>query len=106
MIRFAAIPILTAALAACSPAQIGTDVTRRAARTVVLPVVSANTPEPAASLATDCILANASNRELNMLARDMGTRAGTLTEQNIRTILAKPATQSCIAGKGLAPVVI
>ncbi len=95
-----------AAFAACSPAEIATDVTRKAARTVVLPVVTATTPAPANELATDCILANATNAELNDLARDVGNRAGTLTEQNIRMILAKPATQACIAGKGLAPVVI
>ena len=93
-------------LAACSPAEIATDVTRRAARTVVLPVVAATTPKPASDLATDCILANASNAELNKLARDIGVTAGTLTVQNIRTILARPATQACIAGKGLAPVVL
>lgn len=95
-----------AALAACSPAEIATDVTRKAARTVVMPVVTATTPAPANELATDCILANATNAELNDLARDVGNRAGTLTEQNIRTILAKPGTQACIAGKGLAPVAI
>ncbi len=98
--------LLAFGLAACSPAQIATDVTRKAARTVVLPVVSSTTPAPANELATDCILANATNAELNDLARDVGNRAGTLTEQNIRMILAKPATQACIAGKGLAPVTI
>jgi HAMP domain-containing protein len=95
-----------AALSACSPAEIATDVTRKAARTVVLPVVTATTPAPANELATDCVLANATNAELNDLARDIGNRAGTLTEQNIRNILAKPGTQACIAGKGLAPVAI
>ncbi len=98
--------ILLVSLAACSPAEIATDVTRKAARTVVLPVVTATTPAPANELATDCIIANATNAELNDLARDIGNRAGTLTEQNVRAILAKPTTQACIAGKGLAPVVI
>jgi hypothetical protein len=98
--------VLLATLSACSPAEIATDVTRKAARTVVLPVVTATTPAPANELATDCIIANASNAELNDLARDIGNRAGTLTEQNIRTILSRPTTQACIAGKGLAPVAI
>jgi HAMP domain-containing protein len=101
-----ALVLAALALAACSPAEIATDVTRKAARTVVLPVVSATTPAPANELATDCILANATNAELNDLARDVGNRAGTLTEQNIRMILSKPATQACIAGKGLAPVTV
>lgn len=104
--RAAAVLALVAGLAACSPAEIATDVTRRAARSVVLPVITVTTPAPANELATDCVIANATNAELNDLARDVGVRAGTLTEQNIRTILAKPATQSCIAGKGLAPVTI
>ena len=104
--RIMASLIVLTAFAACSPAEIATDVSRKAARTVVLPVVTATTPAPANELATDCIIMNASNAELNDLARDIGTRAGTLTEQNIRMILAKPATQACILGKGLAPVMI
>ena len=100
-------PLLAAALlAACSPAAIATDLTRRTAKTVVFPVVSATTPAPADELITQCILANASNAELNDLARDVGTRAGTLTVQNVRTIADRPATRACIAGKGLAPLVL
>ncbi len=104
--RSTALFLLPLVMLACSPAEIATDVTRKAARTVVLPVVTATTPAPANELATDCIIANASNAELNALARDVGTRAGTLTEQNIRMILSKPSTQACIAGKGLAAVTI
>jgi HAMP domain-containing protein len=104
--RVVAFMALVGLLAACSPAEIATDVTRRAARTVVLPVITATTPAPANELATDCVMANATNAELNDLARDVGNRAGTLTEQNIRMILAKPSTQACIAGKGLAPVTV
>lgn len=91
---------------ACSPAEIVTDVTRRTARTVVLPVVSAVAPAPADQLATDCIMANALPEELDALVRDVGTRAGTLTIQNVRTIATRPATQACIAGKGLAPLML
>lgn len=93
-------------LSACSAAEIGTDVTRRVARTVVLPVVSVTTPAPADGLATDCIMANATNAELNDLARDVGTRAGTTTELIIRTIANRPETSACIAGKGLAPLML
>ena len=106
MRRAGAALVLVAAVQGCSPAAIGTDVTRRAARTVVMPVVSAAVPAPADALATDCILAHAGNAELNALARDIGVRAGTVTVDNIRAILARQATQACIAGKGLAPVVI
>ncbi len=98
--------LATTLLAACSPAGIATDLTRRTAKTVVFPVISATTPAPADELITQCILANASNAELNDLARDVGTRAGTLTVQNVRTIADRPATRACIAGQGLAPLVL
>jgi HAMP domain-containing protein len=93
-------------VAACSPAALATDVTKRAARTVVLPVLSATTPAPADALATDCVIANATNAELNDLARDLGVRAGTTTTDNIRLILSKPSTQACIAGQGLVQPVV
>lgn len=104
----AALPLLAAAalvLSGCSPGAVGTEVTKRAARTVVMPVVGMVAPPPADALATDCIIANASNAELNVLARDVGVRAGTTTELNVRMIAERPATRACIAGKGLAPLV-
>jgi hypothetical protein len=94
------------ALAACSPEKLATDVTRRTAKTVVLPVVRNVAPPPADTLATECILTNASNAELNELARNVGNEAGTLTIQNIRIIAERPSTRACIAGKGLAPLVL
>jgi hypothetical protein len=69
--------VLVLALAACSPEKLATDVTRRTAKTVVLPVVRDVAPPPADTLATECILANASNAELNDLARNVGNEAGT-----------------------------
>lgn len=94
------------ATVACSPEKLATDVTRRTAKTVVLPVVRQVAPPPADGLATECILDNASNAELNELARNVGNSAGTLTIQNIRTISERPPTRACIAGKGLAPLVL
>ena len=98
--------VMALALAACSPEKLATDVTRRTAKTVVLPVVRAVTPPPADTMATECILMNASNAELNELARNVGNEAGTLTIQNIRIIAERPSTRACIAGKGLAPLVL
>ena len=97
---------LVLALAACSPDKLATDVTRRTAKTVVLPVVRDVAPPPADILAAECILANASNAELNDLARNVGNEAGTLTIQTIRTIAERPSTRACIAGRGLAPLVL
>jgi hypothetical protein len=98
--------VLVLALGACSPEKLATDVTRRTAKTVVLPVVRDVAPPPADTLATECILANASNAELNDLARNVGNEAGTLTIQTIRTIAERPSTRACMAGRGLAPLVL
>jgi hypothetical protein len=98
--------VLVLALGACSPEKLATDVTRRTAKTVVLPVVRDVAPPPADTLATECILANASNAELNDLARNVGNEAGTLTIQTIRTIAERPSARACIAGRGLAPLVL
>ena len=102
----AGVMALVLALAACSPEKLATDVTRRTAKTVVLPVVRDVAPPPADILAAECILANASNAELNDLARNVGNEAGTLTIQTIRTIAERPSTRACIAGRGLAPLVL
>ncbi|MEY3307975.1 MAG: hypothetical protein RLZZ413_2013 [Pseudomonadota bacterium] len=102
----AGVMVMALALAACSPDKLATDLTRRTAKTVVLPVVRNVAPPPADTLATECILSNASNAELNELARNVGNEAGTLTIQNIRTIAERPSTRACIAGKGLAPLAL
>jgi hypothetical protein len=102
----AGVMAMVLALGACSPEKLATDVTRRTAKTVVLPVVRNVAPPPADTLATECILNNASNAELNELARNVGNEAGTLTIQNIRIIAERPSTRACIAGKGLAPLVL
>lgn len=106
MKTLAGVMVMTLALAACSPDKLATDLTRRTAKTVVLPVVRNVAPPPADTLATECILANATNAELNELARNVGNEAGTLTIQNIRIIAERPSTRACVAGKGLAPLVL
>ena len=106
MLRAGGAVVFALTLVACSPDRIAADVTVRTARTVVLPVVKTVIPPPADTLATDCLLANATNAELNLLARNIGNSAGTLTVQTIRDIAARPAAQACIAGKGLAPLVL
>ncbi|MFN5826028.1 MAG: hypothetical protein ACK446_03180 [Rhodobacterales bacterium] len=82
---------MAVALAACSPEDLATDLTRSTAKTVVLPVVRDAVSPPADTLATECILNNATNAELNVLARNVGNSAGTLTVQTIRTIATSPA---------------
>ncbi len=97
-------PIFLLMLAACDPQQIADSVGRRAAASVVLPVVQNDMPTPVARKATDCIVSNASAAEVQALARDVGVVAGTLTKANIRTIALRPEAQACFAAAGVPPV--
>ena len=93
-------------LPACNPQSIADNVTGRAARSVIVNVVVNQYPRPQAEVASDCIFANASPAETEALARDVGTRAGTVTVANIRTIGNRPATMQCLTGHGLLPLAI
>ncbi len=98
--------VLALTLAACTPQAVTDRVSEGAARSVVLNVVLNQYPRPEADQAADCIIASASTVEVQALARDVGTRAGTSTLATIRTVAARPATQSCVDARGLAPVVV
>lgn len=96
------IALCAAAIAsACTPQGLADDVTRRAAVSVVQPVAAQDMAAPLAVKATDCVTRHASPAELQALARDVGTVAGTLTEANIRAIAIRPATQNCLAANGI-----
>lgn len=88
-------------LAACSPQQAADSLARRSAGTVVQPVVAQYMTGPQAQQATACITAAASPDQVNLLLRDIGTRAGTDTVRNIRTIADTPQARACFAQAGL-----
>lgn len=90
------------ALAACDPQDVADKTIRRAAESVIMPVVSRSLASGPAQAATYCLLDAASGAELQSLARDVGVEAGTLTEQTIRTIAARPAATACLAASGVA----
>lgn len=92
------------ALAACDPQEVADKTIRRAAESVIMPVVSRSLAAGPAQAATSCLLDAASGAELQSLARDLGVEAGTLTVQTIRTIAARPAAVACFATSGLAPL--
>jgi len=92
------------ALSACDPQDMADKVARRAAESVVTPVVNLDMPAGPAQSATACILDAASGAEIEGLARDVGVEAGTLTVQTIRSIAARPAAQSCFAASGVPPL--
>ncbi len=91
-------------LAACNPQQIADKAMRRAAETVVQPVVNINMPAGPAALATACILDAASPAEVQALARDVGVEAGTSTKARIRELALRPAAQACFAANGVPPL--
>lgn len=101
-IRFALCAVML--LSACDPQQLADQVGRRAAASVVLPVVQNSMPTPVAQKATDCIVRNATAAEVQALARDVGVVAGTLTKANIRAIAIRPETAACFAANGVPPV--
>jgi hypothetical protein len=95
---------LALTLAACSPQTVVEGVNARAAKSVVLSVVSAQYPAPQAEVAAECLLAVATPAETEALARDVGNRPGTLTEANVRALAARPAAADCVAAAGLQAV--
>ncbi|WP_045387463.1 hypothetical protein [Falsirhodobacter sp. alg1] len=97
--RNAALITFLALLTACTSVQ--DSVARRAARSVVNPVVAQYMPSGQATAATDCIINNANAGELSALSRDIGTRAGTSTVQTVMGIIARPATTQCLVSQGL-----
>jgi hypothetical protein len=91
-------------LAACDPGELADSAVKRAASSVVFPVVNLDMPATQAQQATDCILGAASSDELRLLARDVGVEAGSSTKATIRTIALRPAAQSCFAARGVPPI--
>jgi hypothetical protein len=92
------------ALTACSPAEVAGKVNRRAAESVVQPVVNIDMPAGVAEQATACILDAASLDEVQALARDVGVEAGTSTKARIRDLALRPAAQACFAARGVPPL--
>lgn len=98
--------LLVAALlvSACDPGELADSAVRRAASSVVFPVVNVDMPAGPAQAATDCILNAATADERRLLARDVGVEAGTSTKATIRDLALRPAAQSCFAAAGVPPI--
>lgn len=96
----AVLPVL-ALLAACSPQAAIDDVTRRAAETVVQPILETRLSPAQAAGVSRCVIDHATPAETRALARNVGTRGGTVPEADILAIAARPDTRACIAAAGL-----
>ena len=79
--------------------------TRDAARNAVRPVLERNFPGVPLEPATDCVIENASSRELLALAADAVTGPTASTVEITTNILKRPATLQCLATDGL-PVLL
>lgn len=89
--------LMIGALAACSPTDMADKVGRRAAETVVLPVVSDRMPGGNGSAVARCIIDAASAEDIKLLARDVGVVAGSSTTATVLRIAAQPNARDCIA---------
>jgi len=91
-------------LAACTPAQ-QDDLTRDAAKRAVRPVLAERFPGIPLEPATDCIIDNATSRELLSLAADAVTGPTANTVEIVGDIASRPETIRCLAEEGL-PVLL
>lgn len=96
--------LATLFLAACDPQQVSDKVARRAAQSVVQPVINIDMPAGPAEAATDCILDQATSAEVQALARDFGVEAGSSTKARIRELALRPGAKACFAARGVPPL--
>lgn len=88
------------ALTACT-AQTQDELTRDAAKRAVRPVIAQRFPGIPLEPATDCIIDNASSRELLSLAADAVTGPTANTVEIVGDIATRPETIRCLAEEGL-----
>lgn len=92
--------VLALILSACTT-QMQDEITRDAARTAVRPVLEKNFPGVPLEPATDCVIDNASSKELLSLAADAVTGPTASTVEIVANIVARPGTIECLAREGL-----
>ena len=92
--------MLLALLAACTP-ESQDAVARESAKSVVNPILAERFPGLPVSLATDCVIDNATTQEIVTLASGALTGVTPQTIQTTNTILARPGTIECVTNAGL-----
>ncbi|MEO0389448.1 MAG: hypothetical protein AAF218_00765 [Pseudomonadota bacterium] len=101
-----AVVLLPCVLAACAQTQAAVDdIARRSAKAAVAETLTTRLPfVPQASVTpfTDCIIDNASAREIARFAQDAVTGVDDQTVALTQEVLARPATTQCIASTALA----
>ena len=90
-------------LSACTP-QMQDELARDAAKNAVRPVLQDRLPGVPVEPATDCVIDNATSREILALAADAVTGPTANTVEIVSDILARPETLTCLATEGLPPL--
>ena len=95
--------LLIVVTAACTP-EAQDELARDAARNAVRPVLQERLPGVPVEPATDCVIDNATAREILALAADAVTGPTASTVEIVGNILARPETLTCLATEGLPPL--
>lgn len=103
-VRLASLCILTLFVAACDPQELADKAGRRAAESVVLPVVAKYLPGPQADQATRCIIETAPAADIKALVRDIGVEAGPSTIETVLRMASTPEAAACMLNAGILPL--
>lgn len=90
-------------LSACMQTDLVDDVSRRAAKSVVNPILAQRLPGVPTEPMTDCVIDNATSGEILTLARAAAIGIQPDTYDTVLGIAKRPETIQCIATNGLAP---
>ncbi|MEM8653479.1 MAG: hypothetical protein AAGF36_01940 [Pseudomonadota bacterium] len=105
MIRATALTALMALTACEETTRAVDDVARRSAKAAVAETLVTRfpaVPEQAVTPFTDCVIDNASAREIGEFAKDAVIGVSETTAALVTSVLQRPETQQCITRAGLA----
>ena len=101
--RLGLILMAALALSGCMQGDVADDISRKAARSVVKPVLAEKLPGVPTEAMTDCVIDNASSAEIVTLAKAAAIGVQQDTYDTALGIAKRPETIQCIATDGLAP---
>lgn len=90
----------TLGLAACSP-QAQDQIAQEAARSAITPVLQERFPGVPVEPSVNCVIANATAKQIRGLATDAVVGPSESTVRIVSDIVSKPDTLTCLAAKGL-----
>ena len=91
--------VLIPLLAACNATDVTTDLSRKAAKSVVNPIVAEKFPGIPLEPATDCVIDNANSSEIFTLASAAATGPDDGTIKTVVDIASRPDTLKCLTQK-------